>query len=82
MGGSPAQGARSGGDGGAQSHQDRQEAEEGVEENGHQSVLCGWRLHPQASKVRALHQTYGKPFLALQKVFELSLADIENVLSR
>lgn len=60
MGGAPAQGSGPGGDGGAQSNPYRQEAEEGLEEDGDQSVLRRWQLHPQASQIWTLHQTHGK----------------------
>lgn len=51
MGGAPAQGSSPRGDGGAQSHPYGKEAEEGLEEDGHQSVLRRRQLHPQASQI-------------------------------
>lgn len=46
MGGAPAQSACPGRNRSAQSHQNWKETKEGVEENGHQGLLCRRRLHP------------------------------------
>ena len=46
MGGASAKGARPGRDRSAQSHQNWEETEESLEENGHQSLLRRRRLHP------------------------------------
>lgn len=45
MGGATAKGASPGRDRSAESHQNRKETKESMEENGHQSLLCWRRLH-------------------------------------
>lgn len=66
MGSPTAQGTSSGGDGGLQGHPHREEAKEGVEEDGDEGLLCRRWIYSQAAKIRKIYKTHGK---VIQELF-------------